>query len=35
MSQAIALKPTSPRPFPTGMVIYIWKRKGWRRYKVR
>jgi len=36
MSQATASKaPTVPHPSPTRMVIYIWKRNGWRRFKIR
>lgn len=28
-------KSQSARPRSSKMVIYIWKHKGWRKYKVR
>lgn len=33
MTQSVAAKPAPPKA--STPVIYIWKRNGWRRYKLR
>lgn len=35
MTTAVAVRKKSAYPTTRATVIYIWKRNGWRKYKVR